>query len=77
MYIKVLKVKPTDDLIPKTRCCRNRHSMAFQTPTANTDVYKGSFFPKTIRDWIALPDSLISPAEDCVAKFTSLVRARD
>ena len=71
---------PTDDLIPKTRRCRNQHSMAFQTPIANTDVYKGSFFPQTIRDWSALPDSLISSAEDaevCVAKFTSLVRARD
>ena len=71
---------PTDDLIPKTRRCRNQHSMAFQTPIANTDVYKSSFFPQTIRDWNALPDSLISSAEDaedCVAKFTSLVRARD
>ena len=71
---------PTDDLIPKTRCCRNQHSMAFQTPIANTDVYKGSFFPQTNRDWNALPDSLISiaeNAEDCVATFTSLVRARD
>ena len=71
---------PTDDLIPKTRRCRNQHSMAFQTPIASTDVYKGSFFPQTIRDWNALPDSLISSAEDaedCVAKFTSLVRARD
>ena len=71
---------PTDDLIPKTRRCRNQHSMALQTPIANTDVYKGSFFPQTIRDWNALPDSLISSAEDaedCVAKFTSLVRARD
>ena len=31
------------------------------------------------RDWNALPDSLISSAEDavdCVGKFTSLVRAR-
>ena len=76
-------IVPTDDLIPKTRRCRNQHSMAFQTPIANTDVYKGSFFPpppQTIRDWNALPDSLISSAEDaedCVAKFTSLVRARD
>ena len=71
---------PTDDLIPKTRRCRNQHSMTFQTPIANTDVYRGSFFPRTIRDWNALPDSLISyaeDAEDCVAKFTSLVRARD
>ena len=71
---------PIDDLIPKTRRARNQHSMAFQTPIVNTDVYKGSFFPQTIRDWNALPDSLISPAEDaedCIAKFTSLVRARD
>ena len=71
---------PTDDLISKTRRCRNQHSMAFQTPFANTDVYKGSFFPQTIRDRNALPDFLISSAEDaedCVAKFTSLVRARD
>ena len=30
---------PTDDLIPKTRRCRNQHSMAFQTPIANTDVH--------------------------------------
>ena len=48
LLYKGLKVKdsvPTDDLIPKTRRCRNQHSMAFQTPIANTDVYKGSFFP--------------------------------
>ena len=63
---------PTDVLIPKTRRCRNQHSMAFQTPIANKDVYKGSFFTQTIRDWNALPDSLIlsaDDAEDCVAKF--------
>ena len=71
---------PTDDLILKTRRARNQHSMAFQTPIANTDVYKGSFFPQTIKDRNALPDSLIASAEDaedCVAKFTSQVRARD
>ena len=49
LLYKELKGKasvPTDDLIPKTRRCRNEHSMAFQTPIANTDVYKGSFFPR-------------------------------
>ena len=77
--MKVLKVKPVYQqmtLSPKTRRCRNQHSMAFQILIANTDVYKGSFFPRTIRDWNALPDSLIScaeDAEDCVAKFTSLM----
>ena len=83
LLFKGLKGKssvPIDDLIPKTRRCRNQHSLAFQTPIASTDFYKGSFFPQTTRDWNAFPDSLISAAEDaedCVAKFTSLVRAGD
>ena len=49
-------------------------------PLAGTDIYKSSFFPQTVRDWNSLTDSLISAsecAEDSVAKFTSLVRARD
>ena len=70
---------PTDDLIPKNRRsrCRNQHSLVFQIPTASKDAYKKSFFLQTIRDWNVLPDSLISSAElsdDCVSKFTSLVR---
>ena len=70
----------TDDLISLARRCRNDHSMAYQVPIANTNIYKSSFFPQTIRDWNALLDSLIYSAEcaeDDVAKFTSLVRARD
>ena len=70
----------TDDLIPLVRRCRIDHSMAYQVPIANTDIYKCSFFPQTIRGWNALPDSLISfaeGAENGVAKLTSLVRARD
>ena len=61
---------PTDDLSPKTRRCRKLHSMAFQTPIANTDVYKGSFFVQTIRDWNALLDSLISSAEGSCLRVT-------
>ena len=41
----------TDYLIPLVRRCRNDHSMAYQVPIANTDIYKCSFFPQTIRDW--------------------------
>ena len=70
---------PTDDLIPKTRRGRNRHSLAFQIPSSK-DVYQYSLFSQTIRDWNDLPESLISSSElsdDSVSKFTSLVRARD
>ena len=46
---------PTVDLIPKTRRGRNQHSKAFQTPIANTVVYKCNFFPQTIRDGMSSP----------------------
>ena len=73
---------PTDDLatnylVPSIRHVRNHHSLALQTPFANTDIYKCSFFPQTIRDWNSLTDLILFAAEDSVAKFTSLARARD
>ena len=71
---------PTNDLVPPVRHVRKHHSLAFRMPFANTDIYKSSFFPQTIRDWNSLTDSLLSAAEgaeDSVAKFTSFVRARD
>ena len=49
---------PTDDLIPKTRRGRNQHSMAFQTLIANTDVYKGSFFPPRLSG-IGMPSPIL------------------
>ena len=83
-YIKVLKVKPVYPqmtLFPKLGVVEISTLWSFRLPLLiRTDVYKGSFFPQTIRDWNALSDSLISSAEDaedCVAKFTSLMRARD
>ena len=60
--------------IPPIMCSRNHHSPTFQTPATRTDIYKGSFFPQTIRDWNALPDLVITSAEgseDGVARFTS------
>ena len=72
--------KPTNDFVPPIRHVRNHHSLAFQIPLANTDIYKCSFFLQAIRDWNSLADTLISAAEgaeDSIAKFTSLVRTRD
>ena len=42
---------PTDDIIPKTRRCRNSHSKALQLPSASIEAYKCSLFPQTVRDW--------------------------
>ena len=71
---------PTDDLIPKNRRCRNNNSMAFPKSSASIEAYKCGFFPRTIKDWYDLFDSLFSTAiisGDCVSKFASLVRSRD
>ena len=72
---------PTDDLILPIRRSRNHHSLTFQTTATRTDICKGSCFPQAVivRDWNALPDSIITyaeGAEDGVASFTSWVRAR-
>ena len=78
--LKDVASKPTDGLVPPKRRTRNHHSLAFQTPLAGTDIYKSSSCPQTIRDWRSVTYSLISAstyAKDSVAKFTSLVRARD
>ena len=40
---------PTDNLTPKISRCRNQHSMAFQTPIANTDVYKCTPYARSFR----------------------------
>ena len=84
MFYKGLKdaaSKPTNDFAPHpirhaVRCL----NLAFQSPFANNDIYKHSFFHQTIRDCNSLTDSLISAAagaQESVAKFTSLVRAWD
>ena len=71
---------PTNDLIPLLWRTRNHDSLTFQTPLAETDICKSSFFPQTIRDWSSLTD-FITSASECadisVTKFTSLVRARE
>ena len=70
---------PTNDLMPLVRRCRNDHSMAYQVPIANTDIYKCSFPPRPlgIGTHIQTLISSAEGAEDGVAKFTSLVRAKD
>ncbi len=39
---------------------RNTHNQTYQTYYANTDSYKYSYFPRTIRDWNRLPQSILN-----------------
>ncbi len=39
---------------------RNTHNHTYQTYYANTDSYKHSYFPHTIRDWNRLPQPILN-----------------
>ena len=67
---------PVDDLKTPLRHARNHHSEPLQVPYARTDAYRHSFFPETIRDWNAIPVSA-ECSEDCITRFTSLMRSRE
>ncbi len=44
--------------IPNNQRTRNTHNQTYQTYYANTDAYKYSYFPRTIRDWNRLPQRI-------------------
>ena len=51
----LVKIDATDRLIQPTRLSRNMGQHSFQIPSCNTIIRKESFYPRTIRDWNALP----------------------
>ena len=57
---------PPDLLQHNERKQRHQNILAFRHIYANTNVYKNSFFPRSITDWNPLPNSIISQqtAED-------------
>ncbi len=50
---------------------RNTHNHTYQTYYANTDSYKHSYFPRTIRDWHRLPQSILT--SNTIDSFTKQI----
>ncbi len=50
---------------------RNTHNQTYQTYYANTDSYKHSYFPRTIRDWNRLPQSILN--SNTIDSFTKQI----
>jgi hypothetical protein len=50
---------PTDDITFNNRPSRNSNNRQIQVLSTNTDIYKNSYFPKTIKDWNNLSDSAV------------------
>jgi hypothetical protein len=53
-------VNTEDRLIPPDRISRNNNTKAYQIPSCRTEIRKESYFPRTIRDWNALPDNCVT-----------------
>jgi hypothetical protein len=51
----LVKIDTTDRLVQPSRLSRNMGQHSFQIPSCNTIIRQESFYPKTIRDWNALP----------------------
>jgi hypothetical protein len=59
MLYKIKKnIEEDHKLIPTNRKLRNTNSNCFQIPSCNTTTRKESFYPRTIRDWNTLPNSV-------------------
>ena len=48
------------------QCLRKNNTLQIKTTLIHTDNYKYSFFPRTINDWNALPDIIVT-AESIVS----------
>jgi hypothetical protein len=51
----LVKIDATDRLVQPSRLSRNMGQHSFQIPPCNTIIWKESIYPKTTRDWKALP----------------------
>ena len=60
IHNKEVEISPENRLIPPSRLSRNMHNLSFQIPSTNSDYRKFSFFPRTIRDWNALPPDIVA-----------------
>ena len=56
----LVKIDASDRLIKPSRLSRNMDQHCFQIPSCYTNMRKESFYPRTIRDWNALPTDTAS-----------------
>ena len=68
---------PTEVLQEPTRTTKNMHNLPFRQISTNSDTYKHSFMPRTIKDWNSVPSNIIcqiQTAADPAKSFASVVR---
>ena len=71
-----LVANPTDDITFNNRPGRNSNNRQIKVLSTNIDIYKNSYFPKTIKDWNNLSDSAVH-CKTVTAFKTALTSSRD
>ena len=56
----LVAVKGSDYIKSSSRRTRNTNTLKFHTVAARCDAYAQSYFPRTIRDWNTLSDSVVA-----------------
>ena len=56
----LVAIPATDHIVFNTRPSRSGHNKQIKVITTNTDIYKNSFFPRTIKDWNSLSESAVN-----------------
>ena len=57
IHNSLVNIETSGKLLPPDRLTRNMHTNSFQIPSCNTTTRRESFYPRTIKDWNALPIS--------------------
>ena len=66
----LVDIKSEEYLIPNSESrTRNSHSFKYRRPKASKDVFKYSFFPRSISEWNSLPPELVK--SESLARFKS------
>jgi len=68
----LVKIDAADRIITPTRFSRNMHRKSFQIPACHTTARRESFYPRTIKDWNALPATTVTVTS--LATFKTLLR---
>ena len=67
----LVAIPATDHIAFNTRPPRSRHNKQIKVIAADSEIYRNSFFPRTIKDWNLLPESAVN--SDTVNSFKSSI----
>ncbi len=70
-----IAVPPSENLVPADKRTRSSHQYKYKHISSNTEEYRHSFYPRTLKDWNHL-DEALAEAKDVISFKEGLGRSR-